>query len=133
MTNYTLEEIRQKITTFLDEEIISKDEFKEPQSMPRWKRWAFLYFANGGRWRVTGWGFMSSRAGHQIGIESNQAYELMQIDAMITGWMLLIPADSWGDILRVRLDRYVEAHDGLREFRDHAEAQELNVAGVEEA
>ena len=52
---------------------------------PRWKRIAFLVYANGG-FTVRQWGIVSYGPGlHQQGLEQNDALELLQWESFIDG------------------------------------------------
>lgn len=71
--------------------------------MPRRERLLYLLEANGGP-RVHQWGYISYGAGHQRGLEQDEALELMQYDGFIQG-VEACGVDFWGQ-LRPYVDSY---------------------------
>lgn len=70
---------------------------------PRHERICYLITANGGN-IVRQWGFLSWRNGHQVGLEQNEAIELIQYDAFIRGL-------SWADVPIVeRIAQHMDAY-----------------------
>lgn len=53
------------------------------------ERISFLVVCNGGSVRVSGWGFLSHNNGHQVGLEQNEALELIYLEGFISGLELI--------------------------------------------
>lgn len=71
---------------------------------PRHKRICFLIVANGGKFNVRGWGLVSHYSGHQIGLDQNQAFELLLIGSYISGL-----SDAGVPVVK-KLGKYYEAY-----------------------
>ena len=75
------------LTEFLNEIVEHKQhEWDNPQMIERWKRLAYLFYCNGGSFRVTGWGTTGYSGGiFKQGLTQDEGFELIEMSAIITG------------------------------------------------
>jgi len=82
---------------------------------PKHRRISFLLLANGGRWEVTDWGFISSMGRHQSGLHEEEAFELMELSGFMMG--LRAAGIEVDEIFKPYFDEYV------KEFMDEKESE----------
>lgn len=94
------------LNAWLNETVTVQDEHQEPKQVTRLERVCFLLFANGGSFNVSSWGIISTLNGHQIGLEQDQALDLLFYSGVFEG--LHLAGVDFMSTLKPKFDEYIK-------------------------